>query len=143
MSGYKGFLFLQAIILCGPFLYPFGIFIIYKQKQMAKKKVYAKKAAAEKTVMIKIAEKVGELAARAVNEKEHLVEMAGNAIKSVKATIQNATSEKKFAEKKGLAPVRKKAVKKIASPAAKKAAKTTKKTMPEKKVPKKNSTKKR
>jgi hypothetical protein len=100
---------------------------------MATRKKNEKKAAPAKSTMIKIAEKVGELAGKIVNEKEHLVEMAGGAIKSVKATIHNITATKKTAK-----AVVKKVEKKIIKPAAKKITKAAaKKAAPVKKTIKK------
>ena len=87
---------------------------------MAVKKKTTKKAA-PKSTMVKIAEKVGEVAGKISVQKDHLVEMADHAIESVRSTIHDFTAKK---------PAVKKAVKKIvkkASPAAVK--KTAKKTV--------------
>ncbi len=114
---------------------------------MATKKNNAKKSAPAKSTLIKIAEKVGELAGKLVNEKEHLVEMAGGAIKSVKSTIHKITAEKKSAKavvKKVEKKIVKPAVKKVTKAAVKKAApvkKTIKKVV--KKAAKKVAAKKR
>ena len=88
-----------------------------KPIKMAKKKNNSKKPIAEKSTMIKIAEKVGELAGRIVNEKDHLVEMAGGAIDSVKTAVQHITASTKKATVKKAA---KKAVKKVAKKVEKK-----------------------
>ena len=78
-----------------------------------------------------IAEKVGHLAGEIAAGKDHLVEMAGDAISSVKATLHHITAPntKKAGLKKPIKTAEKKSVEKIA-PAKKlikKAAKTAKK----------------
>lgn len=83
-----------------------------------------KKSNSKKSTMLKIAEKVGELAGKMVNEKEHLVEMASGAIKSVKEKIQNIGTGKNDAPKKKAKAVVKKAANKIVKPIAKKVTKT-------------------
>jgi len=92
---------------------------------MATRKTISKKATQQKSTMIKIAEKVGELAGRIVNEKDHLVAIAGGAIESVKATVQKITAPKKKATKKAVKMIVKKAPKKIVKPAVKKINKAT------------------
>lgn len=84
---------------------------------MATRKSKATKVTAEKPTMIKIAEKVGEIAGRIVNEKEHLTSMATGAIDSVKSTLNKITAPKKKIAKKA-----KKVVKKAASKSANKSA---------------------
>ena len=113
---------------------------------MAKKKSAAKKAAPEKSLLDKIAEQAGHLAGELSVKKDHLVEMASDAIASVKSTLKNigakkpaAASKKKTAVKK---TVKKKAAvvtKKVKKAVAKKAA-PVKKTI--KKVAKKATAKK-
>ena len=103
----------------------------YKPIKMATKKAISKKATQQKSTMIKIAEKVGELAGRIVNEKDHLVAMADGAIESVKATVHNITAPKKNTLKKAAKKIVKKVAKKIVEPSAKK----IKKAASAKKVP--------
>ena len=105
---------------------------------MAKKSA-PKKSVKEKPTMIKIAEKVGQLAAEIVVGKDHLVEMAGDAIESVKSGISEFTTSKKNVPKKTVKAKAKQAVKKSTRPAIKKAAgrNAGKKTAPIKKVAKK------
>lgn len=88
-----------------------------------------KKSIAPKTTLIKIAEKVGELAGRTMNEKDHIVAMATNAIDSVKEKIHTITTPSKKNIKKAIKKPAKKvakkanSVKKNAGKAVKKAAK--------------------
>lgn len=117
---------------------------IQKPIKMAKKKSITKKSIPQKTTMIKIAEKVGEIAGRIVNEKDHLVEMAGGAIDSVKTAVKNITSSKKKATvkkaaKKAVKKIAEKIEKKVVRPAAKKVKKvaSSKKAAAVKKVIKK------
>ena len=106
---------------------------------MATKKQAPKKAAKEKTLLTKIAGKVGYIAGGIAGGKDHLIEMAGDAIDSVKSTFQDMTSGKKAVKKqvpkaavkapskKAATPVKRKtpvsAAKKAAAP-VKKAAKS-------------------
>jgi hypothetical protein len=90
---------------------------------MEKKKSNNKKAIGEKSTMIKIAEKIGQVAGTIMYEKDHLIKIAGNAIDSVKEAIHDMTAKKE--------PKAKEAVKKAVLPAAKK----IKKTVAVKKVP--------
>ena len=66
---------------------------------MATKEQTPKKAATERTILTKIAGKVGYIAGGIAGGKDHLIEMAGEAIESVKSTIQEMTSGKKTAKK--------------------------------------------
>lgn len=91
---------------------------------MANRKTNSKKGRKQKSTMIKIAEKVGELAGRIVNEKDHLVEMAGGAFDSVKETVRNISSTKKNKPKKAAKKLVKKVAKKVVKPAASKIKKT-------------------
>ncbi|MCW3092480.1 MAG: hypothetical protein JWP81_3549 [Ferruginibacter sp.] len=103
---------------------------------MATIKKNPKKTAKEKTIITKFAGQVGHLAGEIIAGKDHLIEIAGDAIESVKTTLQNIAVKKKAAPKKaGKAkpkePVAKSAgagVKKVAKPAA------PKKTAPAKKA---------
>ena len=113
---------------------------------MATKKSTSKKAAKKKTVMEKIGDTASHLKEELVIGKDHLLEMAGSAIDSVKSTIQNITHKKKkpaAKAKKAAAPAVKKSIKrakpKPAAPAAKKSAPAKKTT---KKVAKKATSKK-
>ena len=93
---------------------------------MTKKKTVSKNAKREKTTLIKIAEKVGEVAGRIMNEKDQLVEMAGGALDSVKTAVQHITVGKKVAVKKATvkkAALKKAAVKKVAKKVVKKVSK--------------------
>ena len=94
---------------------------------MAKKKNAAKKAAPEKSLLDKIAEQAGHLAGELSVKKDHLVEMASDAIASVKSTLQNIGAKKTAAASKKKAAV-KKAVKKKAAPVKKTIKKVAKKT---------------
>ncbi|MEP7164282.1 MAG: hypothetical protein ABI741_06290 [Ferruginibacter sp.] len=96
---------------------------------MATKKNISKQSTPEKTTMVKIAEKVGEVAGKISVKKDHLVDMATGAIDSVKSTIHNISvaAANKTAPKKTAKAVVKKVVKKAAkkitkSPVVKKAA---------------------
>ncbi len=80
---------------------------------MTKRKSSPKKVVQEKSTMIKIAEKVGELAGKIVNQKDHLIAMADDAIESVRMTVHDFTEKKE--------PEVKKATKKIVKKVAKKA----------------------
>ncbi len=100
---------------------------------MANKKS-ALKSAPEKSILSKIAGQVGHLADEIVVGKDHLMEIAGDAIDSVKEKIHNITTKDKPAPKKPVVnkvvkaaikkPVKKTitAVKKAAKPAVKKVA---------------------
>jgi hypothetical protein len=103
---------------------------------MAKKQNASSKSAPEKSILNKIAGEVGYIAGSIAVGKDHLVEMAGGAINSVKETIHNITTKKKNVPKKD---VKAKALPKLAKPATKKLAKPVapKKTTPVKKVIKK------
>ena len=84
---------------------------------MATKKISTGKSAPKKTIMTKIARKVGFLAGELVAGKDQLVEMAGGAIESVKATIQPEASatKKKVVKKKALAIAKKVVAKPVAA----------------------------
>ncbi|MEP6846089.1 MAG: hypothetical protein ABI861_08795 [Panacibacter sp.] len=108
---------------------------------MAKKTSTSKKATKEKTVLEKIGDKATHLKEELVAVKDHLAEIAGNAIDAVKSTIENITHKKKKTAKKV-----KKSVSKTVKPAVKKPAKrvtaksatpVTKKSAPAKKTTKK------
>ena len=115
---------------------------------MATKKSTAKKKSTENTMLESIAEKVGHLAGEIAAGKDHLVEMAGDAINSVKATFHHITAPntKKTVLKKSagkIAPA-KKLIKKAAVklvPVKKAAGKTTKKSALAKKLINKKSKK--
>ena len=94
---------------------------------MATKKSPSKKSAASKTILTKVAETIGTVAGEIVVGKNHLVEMAGNAVDSVKSTVQNITAKKDAVVKKATKPAAKKAVKAAVKPVAKKAAAVSKK----------------
>jgi hypothetical protein len=97
------------------------------------KKISKSKTPAGKSTMVKIAEKVGELAGKIVNQKEHFVEMAGDAIDSVKEKVKGITGKKR-AVKNAVKRVAKKAVKKIEKKVINPAAKKISKSAPAKKV---------
>ena len=88
---------------------------------MATKKSSTKKSTREKTIMTKIAGKAGFLAGELVAGKEHLADMAGNAIGSVKSAILQITTSKKNAGKKMAKAASTKVAKKAPRPAVKKA----------------------
>jgi len=90
---------------------------------MEKKKTINKKKSTEKSTLLKIAGKAGQLAGSLVKEKNHLVEMAGNAIDSVKEAVHNVTTKEKPLVKKPARKVAKKIVKKVVKKAVKKIAK--------------------
>ena len=77
---------------------------------MAKKKSNSKKAEQEPMIE-KIAGKLGQMTGELIVAKNHLVDMAGGALVSVKETIHNITTKKKTAAKKAVKAVAKKAVK--------------------------------
>lgn len=102
---------------------------------MAAKKSASKKAA-KKTFMQKIGETASHLKEEIVLGKDHIAEVAGDAIESIKSSIHNITHKKKAAKKtkpkakkialkKVKVPVKKvaKAAKKVVAKSAKKAAK--------------------
>ncbi|MEO6720297.1 MAG: hypothetical protein ABIN67_08015 [Ferruginibacter sp.] len=114
---------------------------------MEKKNTSSKKGTEEKTMLTKIAGKVGYLAGEIVAGKDHLIEMAGDAMESMKTAVKNITAKKKAPKKRAPKPtakktvkpavaVAKKAVKKIAkkapTPAKKAAKKVAKKAAPKK-----------
>ena len=108
---------------------------------MANKKSNLKKSIPEKSTLIIIAEKIGELAGRIANQKDHLVEAAGDAIESIKKVVKH-TSNKKPVAKKPVVKAAKKGTKKKSRATHKKSARpaTVKKII--KKSVKKVSTKK-
>jgi hypothetical protein len=79
---------------------------------MANKKVKLKKAIPEKTMMKKIGDKAAHLKEELIEGKNHLIELAGDAITSVKSTIQELTTKQKLPAKK---VIKKKAEKIVAS----------------------------
>ena len=87
---------------------------------MATKKQTPKKAATEKTILRKIAGKVGYMAGGIAGGKDHLIEMAGDAIESVKSTFQEMTSGKKAPKKTAPKAAVKAPAKKAAAPAKRK-----------------------
>ena len=89
---------------------------------MANKKSSPKKSIPQKTTLIKIAEKVGELAGRIANQKDHLVEAAGNAIESVKTVVKHISPNKKPVAKKPVAKAARKVTKKASRKTPKKSA---------------------
>ncbi|CAN5256720.1 hypothetical protein BH11BAC5_BH11BAC5_20410 [soil metagenome] len=91
---------------------------------MANKKSSPKKVADNKSTMIKIAEKVGEIAGKIVNEKNHIIAMAGDAIESMRTTVHDLTEKKKPAVKKATKKIVKKIAKKASVPAPTKIKKT-------------------
>lgn len=133
---------------------------------MAKKKSTTKKSTTGDTALLRIAGKVGELAGRAMNQKDHLVALATDAIETVRAKITSTSandslpkkpavakkpaSTKSTASKKAGASkaVKKSSAKKASTPAADKAvakkstAKTASTRVATKAVVKKSSAKK-
>jgi hypothetical protein len=100
---------------------------------MANKKSSKKNTLHEKTIMEKISDGAGHLKDELVAGKDHLMDLAGDAITSVKSTIQKFTKKKKAPAKK--AP--KKVVAKTAKPVVKKVKKSAaaaKKVLPPKKA---------
>src|SRR6187431_1030334 len=87
---------------------------------MAKQKQAPVKGANEKTILTKIAGKVGYLAGGIAGRKDQLVEMAGDAIDSVKSTFQEMTSGKKTGKKEAPKAGAKKTAAKAAEPAKRK-----------------------
>jgi hypothetical protein len=87
---------------------------------MAKKKISSTKSVPEKSILNKIAGEVGHLAGSIAVGKDHLVEMAGEVIHSVKEKIHDITTKKKAAPKKAVKTIVKKASSKHAKPVAKK-----------------------
>src|SRR5688572_28910918 len=87
---------------------------------MAKQKQVPAKGANEKTILTKIAGKVGYLAGGIAGRKDQLVEMAGDAIDSVKSTFQEMTSGKKTIQKDTPKAGAKKTSSKAAEPAKRK-----------------------
>ena len=87
---------------------------------MAKQKQAPVNGAKEKTILTKIAGKVGYLAGGIAGRKDQLVEMAGEAIDSVKSTFQEMTSGKKTAKKTAPKAGAKKTATKAAEPAKRK-----------------------
>ena len=87
---------------------------------MATKKQTAKKPEAEKTILTKIAGKVGAIAGGIAGRKDHLMEMAGDAIESVKSTFKDMTSGKNETKKRVLKAAPKAPAKKAATPAKQK-----------------------
>ncbi|MEP6710853.1 MAG: hypothetical protein ABJA37_00475 [Ferruginibacter sp.] len=85
---------------------------------MTKKKSAAKKPAKEKTFMIKVAEKIGEIAGEIAVGKDHFMQMAAGAVSSVKAGIHNITEGKKTEPAKSVKKPAKKAIQKSEKPAA-------------------------
>lgn len=83
------------------------------------------------TTLYKIGSLVGEIAGKLSNQKDHLIEMAGNAIESVKTAVHNITEKGKPVVKKTIKKSVKKAAKKIAKPHIEKVKKAT----PAKKAP--------
>lgn len=88
----------------------------------------------------KIAGTLGHMTGELIVAKNHLTEMAGGAIDSVKATIQNFTGNKKTTPKKVVKAAVKKVVKKAAP--AKKAVKAAAKKVVKKAAPVKKAIKK-
>ncbi|MES2893183.1 MAG: hypothetical protein V4725_14255 [Bacteroidota bacterium] len=87
---------------------------------MAKQKNTPVKAAAEKNILTKIAGKVGYIAGGIAGRKDHLMEMAGDAIESVKSTLHDMTTSKKLPKKTAPKAAVKAPAKKAAAPAKKK-----------------------
>ena len=94
------------------------------------------------TALYKIGSLVGEIAGKISNQKDHLIEMAGNAIASVKTVVHDIAEKRKPVIKKAIKKPTKKAAKKLATPIAKKVKKATpaKKTPATKKIVKKSPT---
>jgi hypothetical protein len=96
---------------------------------MAKQKQAPAKGGKEKTILTKIAGKVGYLAGGIAGRKDQLVEMAGDAIDSVKSTFQEMTSGKKSDKKAAPKAGAKKTATKTAEPTKRKSpVSATKKT---------------
>ena len=87
---------------------------------MAKQKQATVKVGTEKTILTKIAGKVGYLAGGIAGRKDQLVEMAGDAIDSVKSTFQEMTAGKKTGKKAAPKAGTKKTATKAAEPAKRK-----------------------
>jgi len=85
---------------------------------MTKKKNTSTKSVPEKSILNKIAGEVGHLAGSIAVGKDHLVEMAGEVIHSVKEKIHDITT-KKAAPKKPLSKRAKPIAKRIAKAALK------------------------
>lgn len=67
---------------------------------MAKKKNGSQKSTSKEAIHVKIAGALGTMAGEIMNTKDHLVEIAGGAIDSLKSTIQNITVKKKTVPEK-------------------------------------------
>ncbi len=100
---------------------------------MATKKTSSKNPVQEKTIMEKIGDGASFIKDEIVAGKDHIVEIAGDAITSVKTSIQKFTDKKKATPKK----IIKRPLKKVAKKAIKKSSK-----LPLKKVMKKVAVKK-
>jgi len=81
-------------------------------------------ASSKKSTVIKIAEKVGEIAGKAMNTKDRIIKKADGAIESVKKTVSSIRGKKKPVKKAAKKVARKtaKAAKKVARVAKRKAA---------------------
>lgn len=90
---------------------------------MANKKNNSTKTVKEESILVKIGGKVGTLAGKLVAGKDHLVELAGEAIGSVKSKIHPAPKKKSSPAKKAAKAVIKKKTATAPAPAAKKKAK--------------------
>ena len=95
-------------------------FYIYllKLKAMATKKTTTKKSASEKTGFYSIGAKIGKLASGIIAGKDGVIE-------TVKSTIQNITTSKKYTPKKTVKITTKKVASKQLNPVTKKSAKPT------------------
>lgn len=100
---------------------------------MVKKITKLKKRNPEKTTLIKIAEKVGEIAGRIANKKDHMVDMAATAIDSVKTGIQGIGSKKDPEKSTDAKEGATQAIKKVARASVSKAAPKRKKIVTPKK----------
>ena len=112
-----------------------------------KKNSKSAKQPQNETTLYKIGSLVGEIAGKLSNQKDHLIEMAGNAIESVKTAVHELTEKRLPVVEKAIKKPTKKAVKKLVKPRAKKEEKVTlaKKAPATKKIikkPAKNSVKK-
>ncbi|MDN3655365.1 hypothetical protein QWZ08_07005 [Ferruginibacter paludis] len=82
------------------------------------------KAPQKETTLIKIAGAIGTIAGKISNQKDHLIEAAGNAVESVKEAVSDLVSKSEPAADNVPKKVAKKAAKKLIKPAAKKSTKS-------------------
>lgn len=95
---------------------------------MAKKKSIAKKSVPADSTLLRIAGKVGELAGKAMNQKDQLVALATDAIDNMRSKISSPNNSKKAARVTPTQPSKTKAPKKVASKNSAAAGSSAKKT---------------